>query len=156
MSDLDHGQSHVDYLRLNHLPHHHQIIRQQTKHTTITTFTPRTAIMETKPSVKRTVLRSFPLEQFPGWESRLVLLEFEPGVIGPPHTHPVQGLAYVLKGSVTSQFEGSEVEVYHEGETMIDLADTAHVAAGNASKTEQLKLLVSYVIKIGQPNVVMS
>ncbi|KUJ16465.1 uncharacterized protein LY89DRAFT_782717 [Mollisia scopiformis] len=106
-----------------------------------------------KPSVKRTILQSLPIPEFPGWESRLVLFEYPPGVAAPVHNHPVAGTGFVLEGNVASQWEGKEVELYTKGDTFVDWGTTMHLRSENTSQTEWLKFIISYVIKVGQPNV---
>lgn len=106
-------------------------------------------------SIKRTVLQAFPLPDFPGWESRLVMLDYPPGVAAPLHNHPVAATGYVVEGDVVSQWEGGEVERYTAGDSIVDLGKTLHLRSENASQSEGLKMLLSYVIKIGEPNVVV-
>jgi quercetin dioxygenase-like cupin family protein len=112
-------------------------------------------VKSSKPGVKRTVLQSLPIPELPGWESRLVLLEYPPGLGAPVHHHPVAATGYILEGDVISQWEGGEIEKYTKGDSFIDLGTTIHVRSENASKTKELKMLLSYVIRIGEPNVVL-
>lgn len=104
-------------------------------------------------SVKRTVLQIVSIPALPGWESRLVELEYPPGLSAPLHDHPVGATGYVLHGDVISQWEGKEVERYTAGDSFIDLGGTLHVRSENASQEKPLAMLVSYVIKAGEPNV---
>ena len=106
-------------------------------------------------SIKRTILQTIPLTQLPGWESRLVLLEYPPGVAAPPHHHPVAATGYILEGDVLSQWEGGEIETYTTGDSFIDHGITHHARSENASEHRPLKMLMSYVIKIGEANVVV-
>jgi len=108
------------------------------------------------PAIKRTILQTLPLANLPGWESRLVLLEYPPGFSAPLHHHPVASTGYVLEGSVTSQWEGREdVEHYAAGDSFVDLGETMHVRSENTSAAGGwLRMVMSYVIKIGEPNVV--
>lgn len=106
-------------------------------------------------SIKRTILQAVAIPQLPGWESRLVLLEYPPGVAAPPHLHPVFATGYVIEGDVVSQWEGEEVEKYTSGDTFVDHGERLHIRSENASKDRPLKFLVSYVIRAGEPNVVM-
>jgi quercetin dioxygenase-like cupin family protein len=62
-------------------------------------------------SIIRTILQAFPIPNLPGYESRLVLLEYPPGVAAPVHSHPVAATGYILEGNVISQWEGGEIEV---------------------------------------------
>jgi len=103
-------------------------------------------------SVKRTIIASTPIPILPGYENRLVRLEFPPGVQGAVHSHPVIGLGYVVAGEHYSQWEGGEMEYYKAGDMMIDRALEKHVHTSNPSKTEPLVFILSYIIKIGEPN----
>ena len=107
------------------------------------------------PGIKRTILQTLPIPEIPGYESRLVKLEYPTGVKAPIHNHPVAATGYVLEGSVVSQWEGhgGEIEKYTKGDSFIDLGKTIHVQSDNASETESLVMLLSYVIKVGEPNV---
>lgn len=106
-----------------------------------------------KPGEKRTILQSTPVPQLPGWESRLVLLEYPLGIAAPVHNHPVAGIGYVLEGDVISQWEGKEEKVYTKGDSFVDLETTMHIRSENTNKDGWLKILISYVIKVGEPNV---
>jgi quercetin dioxygenase-like cupin family protein len=103
-------------------------------------------------SVKRTVIASTPIPILPGYENRLVKLEFPPGAQGAVHSHPVIGLGYIVTGEHYSQWEGGEMEHYKAGDMMIDRALEKHVHTSNPSKTEPLVFIVSYIMKIGEEN----
>lgn len=96
------------------------------------------------------------LPQHPGWEARAMLLELPPGFVVPAHTHPVSGIVYVLRGTVVSQFEGEGAETYSTGQSFIEHGEKLHARVANKSETEELKLLVSYVIKTGELYTVMA
>lgn len=106
-------------------------------------------------SIRRTIIQTLPLPQLPGWESRLVLLEYPPGCAAPVHTHPVAATGYILQGTCHSQWEGGELEIYSTGDGFTDHGERVHVKSVNVSDKEELKMLVSYVIKTGQLNVEM-
>jgi quercetin dioxygenase-like cupin family protein len=103
--------------------------------------------------VRRTILQALPIPELPGWESRLILLEYPPGVAAPVHTHPVAATGYVVEGDVISQWEDGEVEEYSTGDSFIDHGIRKHLRSENASNSNALKMVVSYVIKVGQANV---
>jgi quercetin dioxygenase-like cupin family protein len=107
------------------------------------------------PGVRRTLLESQALADMPGWELRLLLVEYAPGVAADPHTHPVPGIGYVLDGSFESAWgegTGGEVTVKHKGESFIDLAHQRHLFR-NASTTQPLCFIMAYVIPKGAPTV---
>jgi quercetin dioxygenase-like cupin family protein len=61
-------------------------------------------------SIIRTILQAVPIPDLPGYESRLVLLEYPPGVAAPVHSHPVAATGYIIEGNVISQWEEGEIE----------------------------------------------
>lgn len=107
----------------------------------------------TQPTIHRTILNAIPIPELPGWESRLVIVEYEPGAKAPEHTHPVAATGYVLEGDVISLWENGEVERYSQGDSFIDHGVRLHLRSDNPSTTKPLKMLFSYVIRVGQPNV---
>lgn len=86
----------------------------------------------------------------------MVLLEYPAGAVSPPHHHPIAGPNYVVQGTVVSQWEGDEAPAtFLAGDSFLDYAKTVHVKVENPSRTEDLKLIACYVVKVGEPNVVM-
>jgi len=107
-------------------------------------------------AVKRTVLQAIPIPALPGWEHRMVLLEYPAGAAAPAHHHPIAGPNYVVQGSVLSQWEGdAEPQVFHAGDTFLDYAERSHTRVENVSEEEELKIVACYVVRVGEPNVVM-
>ena len=71
-------------------------------------------------AVKRAVLQAIPIPALPGWEHRMVLLEYPAGVAAPVHHHPIAGPNYVVQGSILSQWEGDEKpQVFHAGNSFV-------------------------------------
>src|SRR5882757_7030903 len=54
--------------------------------------------------IRRTLIDHRPATGLPGWETQLYLIEFPPGVVAPPHTHPAVGVGLVLDGRFESAF----------------------------------------------------
>jgi quercetin dioxygenase-like cupin family protein len=102
--------------------------------------------------VRRTVLGTHAVEGLPGWELRVLLIEYDPGVVADPHTHPVPGIGYVLDGAFESVWgaEGNPVEVKRKGESFVDRAHEKHFFR-NASSSEPLRFIIAYSIKKGAP-----
>jgi quercetin dioxygenase-like cupin family protein len=100
--------------------------------------------------IRRTVLGTEPLEGTPGWEIRMLLIEYDPGVVAEPHTHPVPGIGYVLEGAFESSWGegGGEVTVKHQGESFVDFPHQRHLFR-NASSTERLRFVIAYAIPKG-------
>ncbi len=82
--------------------------------------------------ISRTLLDQWDLRDLPGWETRLFLIEYAPGVSAPLHHHPVAGVGYVLSGSFESTFEGGTAIQVHEGQSFRDLPDVPHLMFKNA------------------------
>ena len=106
-------------------------------------------------SVTRRTVSSTPIPELPGYELRSVLLTFPPGVKGTLHDHPTAATGYVVKGEHISQWEGGEEEYYKTGDGFVDKGNVKHIKADNASEDSELLLLVTYAIKVGEPNVRM-
>ncbi|MNR56915.1 Cupin domain protein [compost metagenome] len=83
-----------------------------------------------------------------------VLVDIDPGVSSPKHSHPGVEVAYVLEGTFEYQLEGQPPVTLKAGESLYIPAGTAHVAknvgAGKASE------LATYIVKKGVPAVELS
>ena len=104
-------------------------------------------------SIKRTILQRLPIPGLPGYESRLVRLDYPPGCKAPLHTHPVSATGIVLEGDVESQWDGGDVERYTAGDSFVDHGMRLHVRSDNVNPDRPLVMLLSYVIRVDQPNV---
>lgn len=80
-----------------------------------------------------------------------MLLEYPLGVAAPIHNHPVSATGYVLQGEVASLWEGGGPDTYRAADSFIDHGARVHLRSDNTSTTEPLRLLTSYVIRVGQP-----
>jgi quercetin dioxygenase-like cupin family protein len=105
-------------------------------------------------AIQRTVLLRHPIADRPGWEVRMVLLEYPPGAAAPRHHHPVEGYGYVLSGAVESAFGDDAPRTFVAGEAFVDDAKRVHTISHNADPAAPLRMLVTYVIPSDQPNVV--
>jgi quercetin dioxygenase-like cupin family protein len=89
-----------------------------------------------------------------GREVVQVLVDIDPGVSSPKHSHPGVEVAYVLEGTFEYQLEGQPPVTLKAGESLYIPAGTAHVAknvgAGKASE------LATYIVKKGVPAVELS
>ena len=52
--------------------------------------------------IERELLAQQDVREMPGWETRLYLIEYPPGVAASRHAHPVVGIGYVLEGRLFS------------------------------------------------------
>ncbi|KAI9663150.1 MAG: hypothetical protein M1821_008198 [Bathelium mastoideum] len=107
-------------------------------------------------AIKRTILQTLPIPNLPGYESRLVKLEYPPGTVAPLHNHPVAATGIILEGDVISQWEGGDIERYTAGDSFVDLGEKLHLRSENVNADRPLVMVLSYVIKVGEPNVKMA
>jgi quercetin dioxygenase-like cupin family protein len=83
----------------------------------------------------------------------MYLISLPPGAAAPRHAHPGIGVGYVLEGVYESQYEGEPLERFNQGDAIYDLAHTPHLIARNASPTEPLRFIMTFVVKKGQPTI---
>jgi quercetin dioxygenase-like cupin family protein len=81
------------------------------------------------------------------------LLALAPGGTAPIHKHPGIGIGYVLEGVYESQYEGEPLKRFAAGEAIYDLQDKPHLIARNGSSTEPLRLIMTFVVRKGQPTI---
>jgi quercetin dioxygenase-like cupin family protein len=89
----------------------------------------------------------------PEREAVLYLLSLPPGGAAPAHRHPCTGVGYVLEGVYESQYEGETLQRFVTGDAIYDLADAPHHIARNGSDSEPLRLLMTFVVRKGEPTV---
>jgi quercetin dioxygenase-like cupin family protein len=102
-------------------------------------------------SISRTLLERYELPEMPGWENRLYLVEYGPGVAAPTHHHPVRGLGYVLSGRFESAFGGEPPTLVHAGEGFVELENQAHTLFRNPDPVNPLRFVISFVVRVGAP-----
>jgi quercetin dioxygenase-like cupin family protein len=104
--------------------------------------------------IQRTLLETSPVENMPGWETRLFLIHYPPGADGSGHWHPVRGIGYVLSGTMVSAFGDDPPVTFLAGQSFQDEANITHTIARNGSATEPMIFLIAYTVKTGEPNTV--
>jgi quercetin dioxygenase-like cupin family protein len=111
------------------------------------------AVPVTSPTapITRTLLDHYDLPSTPGWESRLYLIEYAPGVVAPIHHHPVEGLGYVLSGSFESKFQGAAPVVVHAGQSFRERVTVPHLLFRNISDAEPLRFMLAFVVQKDAP-----
>ena len=97
--------------------------------------------------IKRTNLERSDLS-FPGREVIQVLVEFEPGVAAPRHSHPGEELAYVIEGVFLYELDGRPPVTLKPGETLFIPAGTPH-AVKNIGKGRAVEL-ATYIVEKGK------
>src|SRR5262245_47513014 len=89
----------------------------------------------------------------PGREVIQVRVELAPGTTAPRHTHPGEGIIYVLEGLWEHAVEGQPPVALKAGDVLFIPAGTIHsaknVGSGNGAE------LATYVVEKGKPLVVL-
>lgn len=104
--------------------------------------------------ITRTLLEHHDLPELPGWEARLYLIEYGPGVSAPLHHHPVPSMGYVFSGSFESAFGEQPPVVVREGQSFMDQAVTPHTLFRNLDPARPLRFVISYVVQKDAPVVI--
>lgn len=110
---------------------------------------------ETRPTVvtpdgiSRTALESY--DNGAGQEFKLVLAVYPPGVGLPVHHHPGVGHNYILGGVAESQYDGEALQRFTAGQSYQDKVLSPHLIFRNGDRTAPLKYLVAYIVRHGQP-----
>ena len=106
---------------------------------------------ENAPPAKVTPLMTRDLEGIPGKEMLVLIVEYPPGGVSPPHRHDASVFVYVLEGAVTMQVAGGPPVTVRAGESFTEQPGDVHVTSANASSTAPAKFLVYMVKNKGAP-----
>ena len=89
-----------------------------------------------------------PIANVPGKSLIGVLVSYPPGGSSPAHRHPSSSFitAYVLSGSIRSQVNDGQAQVYRAGDHWIEPPGAHHQVSANASATEPANLLAVFVV----------
>ena len=102
--------------------------------------------METaRPETSIRPLSCEPLPGIPGKSLTVAVIDFPPDAYTPSHRHPGAVSAFVLKGTLRSQMEGSAAETYKAGQTWFEPPGALHLFAENVSKSEPAELLATFI-----------
>jgi quercetin dioxygenase-like cupin family protein len=110
-----------------------------------------TLAAEIAPPAKVTQLMTCDLEGVPGKEMLVLIVEYPPGGVTPPHRHDASVFVYVLEGAVTMQVAGGPPVTVRAGETFTEQPGDVHVTSANASSSAPAKFLVYMVKNKGAP-----
>lgn len=88
-----------------------------------------------------------------GLVARTILVTLPPGSPGaPPHRHPGPIYAYVLKGAITFEIEGSPERVIRAGEAFFEPGgDVIHHKGANHLDDEESALVATMICEPGLP-----
>ena len=108
-------------------------------------FTTTTLQAEAADQAKVTDLMTKALENVPGKEGTMIIVEYAPGGADPVHRHNASAFVYVLEGSIEMQMKGGEKVTLHPGDTFYEDPEGTHLVGKNASNTKPAKFLVFLV-----------
>ena len=106
---------------------------------------------EATDEVKVTDLMTKALENIPGKEGIMIIVEYAPGGADPVHRHNASAFVYVLEGSIEMRMKGGEKVTLHPGDTFYKGPEGIHLVGKNASNTKPAKFLVFLVKEKGAP-----
>ena len=110
-------------------------------------FAPPVALAQWE-GIKRTNVQRNDLSS-PGREVIQVLVEFDPGVVAPKHSHPGEEIAYVIEGSLEYALEGRPPVTLNPGDALFIPAGTFH-AVRNVGSGKGVEL-ATYIVEKGKP-----
>ena len=101
-----------------------------------------------QPGIKRTDLMRHDLSA-PGREVIQVLVDFEPGVVAPRHSHPGEEIVYVVEGVLEYQLDGRPPVTLKTGEVLF-IPDGGIHAVKNVGGGKGAEL-ATYIVEKGKP-----
>ena len=84
-----------------------------------------------------------------GYETIIMDVKLDKGTVVARHTHPGIESTYVMEGSLEVPVEGRETKVYDAGQAFQIPPETPH--AGGKPPTENIHLMINYVVEKGKP-----
>lgn len=96
-------------------------------------------------------LLSKDLEDLPGKELSMILVQYPPGGADPVHRHHAHALVYVLEGSIVMQVKHGVPVTLTPGQSFYEGPDDVHVVGRNASDTAPARFLVVLLKEKGSP-----
>ena len=100
---------------------------------------------------KVTQLMAKDLNNIPGKEGVMLMIDYPPGSTDAVHRHNAHGFIYVLEGSIVMQVRGGKETTLTPGQTFYEGPDDVHIVGRNASKTKPAKFVVFFVKEKGAP-----
>lgn len=84
-----------------------------------------------------------------GYETIIMEVEIEPGIVIARHTHPGVESSYVLEGGFELPVQGRDTRILKAGDAFQVPPNTPH--AGGKPGTAKSKVLVNYIVEKGKP-----
>jgi quercetin dioxygenase-like cupin family protein len=100
-----------------------------------------------------TPLMTKALADIPGKEVEMLLIEYPPDGVDPPHRHDAHGFIYVIEGTIIMQVKGGKRTVVRAGETFYEGPEDVHLVGQNASRVLPAKFVAVLVKRVGVPAV---
>jgi quercetin dioxygenase-like cupin family protein len=101
--------------------------------------------------IRRTLVAQHDVVEWPGWETRIYVIEYPPGAAAPAHIHPAVGVGYVLEGRFESSFAGEAPTTVEAGHGFVDRAGAVHTLFRNPDPERTLRFVIAYTIRRGEP-----
>jgi quercetin dioxygenase-like cupin family protein len=98
-----------------------------------------------------TPLMTKPLDDYPGKEALMLMVEYPPGSVDPVHRHHAHAFVYVLEGSIVMQVKGGKQVTLTPGQTFYEGPNDVHTVGRNASETQPAKFIVVLLKDKGAP-----
>ncbi len=96
-----------------------------------------------------------PLQDLPGREVRVLVVERAPGTASPPHRHPGHHtFGYVMEGTYEFAIDRREPRLLKAGDTFYEPPSAVHSTSRNPSADQRVKLLVFMVADQKNPTTV--
>lgn len=83
-----------------------------------------------------------PLDDYPGKEALMIMVEYPPGAVDPVHRHRAHSFVYVLRGSIVMQVQGGQEVTLTPGQTFYEGPNDLHTVGRNASQTDPARFMV--------------
>lgn len=100
---------------------------------------------------KVTQLMSKDLNDCPGKEGVMLIVDYPPGSSDSIHRHNAHAFVYVLEGSIIMQVRGEKKVTLTPGQTFYEGPDDVHIVGRNASQTQPAEFVVFFVKNKGAP-----
>jgi quercetin dioxygenase-like cupin family protein len=106
------------------------------------------------PAAVVTTLLTQPLENYPGKEALMLIVEYPPGSADPVHRHNAEAFVYVLEGSIVMGVAGGKPVTLNAGQTFHEGPGDVHTIGRNASDSKPAKFVVFLLKDAGKPALV--
>src|ERR1700761_8925429 len=94
------------------------------------------------------MLYQYPLRNVPNFSILGLSVVFPPGGASPPHRHGGASVAgVVISGTAHNKMNNDPTMVLTQGETWYEAPGCHHKISANASETEELRLLATFVVE---------